>query len=526
MANNEFMALFGPDKFTANVFSEANAVNYRLVVRGSNSDSANNSIEVSINGTDIVNRNVQRSRGMNLAVIDGTTLLLSEYKCFDLVDNIVLNGGAMKDYINSLPGNMIVCMYSYDSINSDASFDQTMKVFGSVVWPGARFFSLPSTSTSVKKNSSYCAIYSSTMKKICLENFTGGSRTLRADTRSFVEVVFDEMNDIGITGIPEKMVNDPTVYSSNGSVYKFKSYGVWNIGTDVYKNDTFRVDAELYVSQELRDAGGDCYLYMWVQSASGQSVQTSLLRTQGLSAGEWHKLNMLFTIPNRDDIVTMGCDVYHYPSTVTTGLAQSKNVVICKVPKIEVPRKGAAIGINGIRMSNMVETDSNGNPVNSLLAVPVSTTGTISDKTISSHNFSEMDYIFSDPTEYVSTNTTYLVKEYTVSPNLNSLCLLSSLGISVGDGIRISSQMKRDSTAISNSKAMLLTVRFYDSNKSILSDLSISDVSSIPNVYSFYTGDGVVPVGSMYFDFGLYRSPNNGSAGSVSAKNIKMSVIR
>lgn len=66
MANNEFMALFGPDSFTASVFSEANAVKYRLVVRGTNNDSAVNSVEVSINGADIINRNVQRGRGLTL----------------------------------------------------------------------------------------------------------------------------------------------------------------------------------------------------------------------------------------------------------------------------------------------------------------------------------------------------------------------------------------------------------------------------------------------------------------------------
>jgi len=48
MANNEFMALFGPDSFTANVFSEANAVKYRLVVRGTNNDSAVNSDRKSV----------------------------------------------------------------------------------------------------------------------------------------------------------------------------------------------------------------------------------------------------------------------------------------------------------------------------------------------------------------------------------------------------------------------------------------------------------------------------------------------
>lgn len=529
MANNEFMALFGPDSFTANVFSEANAVKYRLVVRGTNNDSAVGTVEVSINGADIINRNTQRARGINLAVIDGTTLALVEYKSFDMYGDPATNGTAIRDYLGSLPANKIVCFYTFDAIKSDDNFTAIMRKLGSVAWPESRYFNIATTTTSNKQRSSYSAIYSSTMKKICMENFVGGSGTgLKDDTTSFVEVVFDEFSDIGVTGIPERMADDPQTYSGNG--YPFKVYGLWNVGTDVFRGDIFKFTADIFVSQEARDAGAECYLYLFTRVAGGSWKSSSILRTTGLAANTWHSVSGYYTIPDDATVVDMGCNAYHYPSTITTGIAQSRNLQICKVPREEVNRNGAAIGVNGVRMQTLSEVDASGNenPIEQLLSLPVSTAGTISDKKIISHNFAELDYIVSDPVEYTSTNTAqYVVKEWTNTMQNVSKATLDSVGLKAGDTVRMQCQMKRDATAIANGKGAYIVMQFWDENNVYVPNpVNMRDVSTIPDVYSFYKNEGVVPAGAVTFDFGFYRYPNNTNTGSMSVKDVKLSIVR
>jgi hypothetical protein len=526
MANNEFMALFGPDSFTANVFSEANAVKYRLVVRGANLSSTLNAIEVSINGADIINRNTQRDRGINLAIIDGTTLALLDYKTFDMYGDPTTNGNALRDYLGSLPENRIVCFYSYDAIGSNANFTAIMRKIGSVAWPEERFFS-----NDDRRRSSYSAIYSSTMKKICMENFVGGSGSIsQDDTRSFVEVVFDEFSDIGVTGIPERMVDDVQTYQNSGSLYGYHGYGSWNIGTDVFRGDIFKVTGDLYCSQELRDAGGDTYLYIWTETAGAQWVASSLLRTTNLTPDTWHSLSIYFTIPQGTENVKMGCQVYHYPSTVNVGLSQCRNVQISKVPREEVNRNGAAIGVNGVRMQTLSEVDTTGteNPIEQLLSLPVSPAGTPSNKTIVSHNFAELDYLVSDPVEYTSTDTTkYLIKEWADKQYDSATVSLSSVGAKPGDTMRIAIQAKRDATAIANDKRSLVIAQFLDANGQYLAnDIRIQDVSTIPNVYTFYKIEGVIPDNAVTFNFGFYRYPNNTRTGSVSVKDVKLSIVR
>lgn len=530
MANNEFMALFGPDSFTANVFSEANAVKYRLVVRGTNNDSAVNSVEVSINGADIINRRTQAARGINLAVIDGTTLALLDYKAFDMYGDPATNGNAIKDYLNSLPANRIVCFYTFDAIKSDDNFLATMRKIGSVAWPETRFFSIPNTATNYSQRSSYSAIYSSTMKKICMENFVGGSGSLKDNTTSFVEVVFDEFSDIGVTGIPERMVDDVQTYQNSGDLYGFHAYGTWIVGSDVFLGDIFKFTGDLYCSKELRDAGGEVHLYMWTENGSGQWITSSILRTTGLAPDQWHSLSGYFTIPTDPLNARMGSQVYHYPSSVKVGLAQCRNVQITKVPREEINRNGAAVGVNGVRMQTLSEVDSSGNenPIDKLLSLPVSPTGVVSDKKIISHNFAELDYIVSDPVEYTSTSTTeYQFKEWTATQQAAvTKASLSSYGLKAGDTIRMQCQMKRDANAIANNKGAYIVMQFWDANNTYITGINMRDVGTIPNVYSFYKNEGVIPAGAVTFDFGLYRYPNNTNIGTVSAKDVKLSIVR
>lgn len=529
MANNEFMALFGPDSTTVNVISEANAVKYRLVVRGSNTDSMIRDVEVSINGVDLISRSTNVSRGLNLAVIDGTALTLIEYKRFDMYGDPVVNGQAIKDYVSGLPANRIVCFYSYDAMKSTADFDTYMYSIGSRAWGnGTRYMNLPDSASTHFYRPSYCAIYSTTMKKICMENFTGSSFGLGEDSRSFVEVVFDTFDDIGITGIPERMVDDLNEYSSD--VYEFHKFGAWNIGSDVYNGDIFKVTADLYADQTLVDEGGAACLYVYSRDTGGQWASPStVLRTTGLAADTWHSVSGYYTIPNETQWTQLGCSAYRYPSTVTNGVAKIRNVSMTKVPRAEVERGGAAIGVNGIRLSKMVEVDSGGNPIDKLLSVPVATSGAVSDKTISG-NFAEMDSIISDPVEYTSSSTTVnLIKNWTIGSAAGSRGMrLDTMGIKAGDEIRVSGELKKNAAAITNGKRGQVICQFWDQSGAFISgsSLHITDLGTLPEMYNFYSSVGTVPENAYFMDIGFYKSPADALAGQVWCKNIKVAVQR
>ena len=95
-----------------------------------------------------------------------------------------------------------------------------------------------------------------------------------------------------------------------------------------------------------------------------------------------------------------------------------------------------------------------------------------------------------------------------------------------GDTVRMQCQMKRDANAIANNKGAYIVMQFWDANNTYIKGINMRDVGSIPDVYSFYKNEGVVPDGAVTFDFGLYRYPNNTNIGSMSAKDVKLSIVR
>lgn len=272
-------------------------------------------------------------------------------------------------------------------------------------------------------------------------------------------------------------------------------------------------------------------MYLYARNAAGTWISSAVLRTNGLAADTWHSLSGYFTIPNNATITQVVLAAYHYPSTITTGQAQCRNVQMSKVPKEDVSRAGAAIGVNGVRMQTLSERTTAGgdNPIAMLLSVPVAAAGTPSDKKISSYNFAEMDSIVSDPTEYTSTLTSeYVVKDWSVKRTSSNRGSLSSMGLKVGDTIRLNAQLKRDATAITNSKSAMVSLKFWNSSgvEIASSQIAVTDSSTVPNVYTYYKTEGVVPTGAVSVDFIFYRNPNNTSAGSLSVKEVNLNIVR
>lgn len=525
MANNEFMALFGSQSVVTSVVSENDSVKYKLVVRGSNSDSLINEVEVTLNDVDIINRTTQRGRGLNLAVINADTMTFAEWKTFDIyaLDN---NVAAMMDYINGLPSNRIVAIYSFDMIKSNSTLDTFMaKTMGSLAWPGTTFLTRdPRTSpASNPASSSYSAIYNSKMKKIVSENFVGNVHSsLSEDSRSFSEVVFDTIDDVGATGIPQRIIDDITERTGDGSSYAVYTWpNTQTVGTDVFVGDILRFTGDLFQDQTLTDAGGYAALSVAAYDSSNKLLDEKRIDSRG-AVGAFTSKEDFFIIPT--DAATVTTTFYHFPSTVKTGTSKVKNVVLTKASRITKTTGTAAIGVNGIRLNVATEKDSSGsdNPLDKLLKLPVATAGTSSGKTMVG-NFGEMETFVDDSTTYDSGTSSgvYQFKSWAASD-----VMLSSLNVKPGDRIFITGELARDAAAISNGKYGYILIRFANGS-TYISDDGITGQTPVANIFEFRKKEIVVPDGVDRVRMYAVRGPNGVTAsGNISIRNVKYRVKR
>lgn len=520
MANNQFMALFGPDSVVASVLSETNSVKYKLCVRGSNNDSRITDVEVSINDVDIIDRATHKGRGLNLAVIDANTSTLVEWKYYDIYssnrDPVV---SAFKDYITNLPINRIVAIYSFDAMRSTAELDTFMRTYmGSLAWAGSLVLNEAAV-TNVKSpaRASYCAIYNSKMRKIVAENFVGNVfSSYQVDTRSFVEIVYDELDDVGATGIPQRIVDDPTERMGDGSVYRVYTWpNPQTVGTDIFAGDLLSINADLFQDQALTDAGGYAVISVYSQNSNGAIIDEKRLDSRGGTVGQFVSKSDFYTVPL--GAAAVGCTFYHFPSTVKTGTSKLKNVVLTKVSRLPKETGTAAIGVNGIRLTTMKERDANGNenPIEKLLSLSVGESGTSPSKIVTG-NFSEMETIVSESTTIESTSSSAI---YEFKNWANSV-KISSYNVKPGDKLILSAELMRDATAITNGKYPWLTVDFNDASGTLISTDGIEGVTTIPNIYDFYKKEIVVPANTDNITIRAFRGPKNITAtGNVYIRN-------
>lgn len=525
MSNNRFMALFGPDTVVASVFSETDSVKYKLVVRGSNSDSRVTDVEVSINDKDIINRASQRARGLNLAVIDATTLTLIEWKNYDMY-SLGSNVSAFKQYINGLPPTRIVALYTWDAIKSNDELDEFLvSNMGSLAWRKGEFLNIPSTSKLTPSRSSYCAIYNSKMRKIVSENFVGNSHaSLNEDSRSFVEIVFDSLDDVGYTGIPQRIIDDISERTGDGSVYDVYTWpSQLLVGSDVYPGDLLRLTGDLFQDQVLTDANGYAALSVYAKDSSGKILEEKRIDSRG-RIDKYTSKETYFEIPA--GAATINCTFYHFPSTVKTGTAMVKNVVLTKVSRLPRETGTAAIGVNGFRVASMHETDAEGNdnPIDQLLKLPVDVKGKEPSKTYLAAGFAEMETLLSDSGTYESgtTTTAYEFKNWGTA---NST--IDSLNLKPGDKVIVSCELARDALAITNGKWGHIVIRFGDANGNFIFGDGAEGDTAIPGVYEFRKKEVIVPADAVVARFYCARAPVAKTAtGNIMVRNIRYQVNR
>lgn len=357
----QFMAHLGPSYVESNHLGENNAIKYMIQALGANLDSSVIVPYVKINGVSVL---PTYGRGLNAITISPTGVA-SNFAAFDLYARPE-HLDTLRTYLMSAPSDNIVVLVSYDAIRSSADFDTFMKQYGAVSWPGSSYLNR-SAGALFTARSSYVAIFNTTLKRFCYENFVGNNPSRTEDTNAYLQVVFDDVADIGACGLPSRKVDNINEYFSVGNQYGFKSYLSENITTQW--ESIYHIQCELYSDQALVTAGGTCRFYVWTQDSSGAWKTSIWLGTHTPTPGMWAKFEGYFKLPNQSSGATIFASAaYRFPSNVSAGTAGVRNVTITRVTRDDDDKVvDAAIGVNGIRANSISNNGNYTNPVLQLL---------------------------------------------------------------------------------------------------------------------------------------------------------------
>lgn len=357
----QFMAHLGPSYVESNHLGENNAIKYMIQALGANLDSSVIVPYVKINGVSVL---PTYGRGLNAITISPTGVA-SNFAVFDIYGRPE-HLDTLRTYLMSAPSDNIVVLVSYDAMSSSSDFDTFMKQYGAVSWPGSSYLNR-SVGALFTARSSYAAIFNTTLKRFCYENFVGNNPSRTEDTNAYLQVVFDDVVDIGACGLPSRNVDDINEYFSVGNQYEFKRYLSENITTQW--ESMYHVQCELYSDQALVTAGGRCSFYVWTQDSSGMWKTSIWLGTHTPTPGVWVKFEGYFKLPNQSSGATIFASAaYRYPSSVSAGTAGVRNVTITRVTRDDDDKVvDAAIGVNGIRANSISNVGNYTNPVLQLL---------------------------------------------------------------------------------------------------------------------------------------------------------------
>lgn len=361
----QFMAHLGPSYVESNHLGENNAIKYMIQALGVNNDSSVRVPYVKINGVSVL---PSYGRGLNAITISPTGVA-SNFATFDIYARPE-HLDTLRTYLMSAPSNNIVVLVSHDSIGSSVDFDTFMKQYGAMSWPGSSYLNRPSDALFIARayRSSYVAIFNTTLKRFCYENFVGNNpNSFAEDTNAYLQVVFDDVVDIGACGLPSRNVDDINEYFSVGNQYGFKTYLYENITTQW--ESMYHVQCELYSDQTLVTAGGRCLFYVWTQDSSGIWKNHIWLGTFTPTPGVWAKFEGYFKLPTQSSGAKIfASEAYRHPSNVSAGTAGVRNVTITRVTRDDDDKVvDAAIGVNGIRANSISNVGNYTNPVLQLL---------------------------------------------------------------------------------------------------------------------------------------------------------------
>lgn len=346
--NKNVMASFGQGFVQTQAISENNSVKYKLDIAGSNKNSTVGSF-ITLNDKPVGSQTF--NTGLNVRLINASGTLI-ESKYFD-IKNSSGAADAFLIYMRGLADNQVAVILSNTEIGSTAEVDAFFKTSGSSAWPGT-------TKLTRFPTSSYSAIYMTTEKCFAKESLKMNDGILKEDSRAYLMVVFDKMDDIGATGFPGALVNDKTTYSTSTS-YDIKRYPndslsnpIENIGVG---QKLMFFGADIFADSQLIADGGTCRITLrWLKNQTVLSSTSFEISVN--QANAWVRKNSRVTVPDDADGYTIISN--RYPQSIeSTGTASVRNVVLTRISRqFENLSRPSEFGINGIRMNDFYEDSS------------------------------------------------------------------------------------------------------------------------------------------------------------------------
>lgn len=358
------MAVFGRYYVDTQIISENDAVDYKLSLRGANHNSNPNRPWVRINDKDINTTNF--IRGFNVIVLDPGLVKVVDQKGFDTFGSGASASDAMVTYLDSLDPAYIACIVSYDAIRANYNLISWFLTHGSNTDfnPLDRFY-----------RTSYAGIYMPKYKKVIMEHVRFTAAT-GGDWTADLEMVFDDLSDFGVTGMPNIIACE--MNQVNGTGPRMASYPVGAVTNDVKTfyslkdnginpGDWVYFSCDIFTPKAAFDQGGRCTVQPTFRNESNVTVGVTK-QYKSTKADTWETIEVFIPVPA--GATRLATFVY---GDVTSNLPGSiRNLVMTQGTREDTISGPMAIGVNGIRNSG-VDTSlagTTGNPVSRLLGLP------------------------------------------------------------------------------------------------------------------------------------------------------------
>lgn len=361
-------AHFDEDSVTFNSISENNSVMYKLEVRGSNADSTKPA-RVRFNGVEITGQGFET--GLNFKVLTPEGQLHEEKVFYGRGAAL-----AMRDYLSLLTGDYIIAMASHGELTPDLVNNEVFDELGSVSYPAYVLLQqMPRVS--------YAAIYSTKMGKIVCEGMqaTNGQGQ---DSSIQIEKVYDTMDDLAITGIPQRFLDYPVEYvSEDAEHFELVQWPQNEISAPMSEfhikaGDKLSISFELFRDSAAASANVTARFF---HNYFLDGQYKTGVRYNATKKDVWEKFEAVYTVPEGVDSVSTGC--IRYPTNSNEGIVKVRNILITQISGVVKNTGPTSFGVNGVRTTHIQDNGDFTNPVMSLLKLPRD------NKHLTSNNFKE-----------------------------------------------------------------------------------------------------------------------------------------
>ncbi|QLA10602.1 tail connector protein [Shewanella phage Thanatos-2] len=342
MAEFEKMATMGQTYVETQIMSENNSVAYKFDVAAGLVNSSPAAYHVKLN--DVAFGDQTAFTGYCLIEFSGKTLVSRRIFTITAIEspgNVSLIAA-----LNSLSQNNYILLTNNRTYTSPL-LRTKLEQLGSVLYPKEWMN---------QYEFGYVCFISGKDRKVAMEDISLNDGKLRGDIRARLEMVYDKANDMGAQGYSERAVDDEEEYSTT-TLQDFKQYptnasSVPIADYQIEPGKTMKLSVDLF---------GDSALY-----ANNQSVRVNLRWFNGTTYLEG--TTIMASMTDKDKWASYSRFV-QVPATTTSftiivsrvgtgpGKAAVRNMQFIEVSRgLEPMTQNAAIGVNGIRMNQAIES--------------------------------------------------------------------------------------------------------------------------------------------------------------------------